>query len=147
MCNRTCTLFICLFDMRSSCVDGSMLEMLEMLVLLFVCLCALQVFTMKWVDEESDPCTLASQLELCEAIRLYEINKDSELVIHGEYISFFTLERLFFVVSNGNFSIYIYNIRMSLNINKANNETNIYSIHFLRKLQIFSVMKQKKCPE
>lgn len=44
-----------------------------------------QVFTMKWVDEESDPCTLASQMELCEAIRLYEINKDSELVIHGEY--------------------------------------------------------------
>lgn len=45
----------------------------------------LQVFTMKWVDEESDPCTLASQMELCEAIRLYEINKDSELVIHGKY--------------------------------------------------------------
>lgn len=44
----------------------------------------LQVFTMKWVDEESDPCTLASQMELCEAIRLYEINKDSELVIHGK---------------------------------------------------------------
>lgn len=40
---------------------------------------------MKWVDEESDPCTLASQMELCEAIRLYEINKDSELVIHGKY--------------------------------------------------------------
>lgn len=76
-------MFICLFDMRSICIDESML------VLLFVCLCALQVFTMKWVDEESDPCTLASQLELCEAIRLYEINKDSELVIHGEYISFF----------------------------------------------------------
>lgn len=44
---------------------------------------AFQVFTMKWVDEESDPCTLTSQMELCEAIRLYEINKDSELVIHG----------------------------------------------------------------
>lgn len=44
----------------------------------------LQVFTMKWVDEESDPCTLTSQMELCEAIRLYEINKDSELVIHGK---------------------------------------------------------------
>lgn len=40
---------------------------------------------MKWVDEESDPCTLTSQMELCEAIRLYEINKDSELVIHGKY--------------------------------------------------------------
>lgn len=39
---------------------------------------------MKWVDEESDPCTLSSQLELDEAIRLYELNKDSELVIHGE---------------------------------------------------------------
>lgn len=45
----------------------------------------LQVFTMKWVDEESDPCTLSSQIELTEAIRLYEINKDSELVIHGEF--------------------------------------------------------------
>lgn len=52
---------------------------------LFVHACILQVFTMKWVDEESDPCTLTSQMELCEAIRLYEINKDSELVIHGEY--------------------------------------------------------------
>lgn len=50
----------------------------------------LQVFTMKWVDEESDPCTLASQMELCEAIRLYEINKDSELVIHGEYIRIYS---------------------------------------------------------
>lgn len=39
---------------------------------------------MKWVDEEGDPCTMASQLELLEAIRLYEINRDSELVIHGK---------------------------------------------------------------
>lgn len=43
---------------------------------------------MKWVDEESDPCTLASQMELLEAIRLYEINKDSELVIHGKSNTF-----------------------------------------------------------
>lgn len=43
------------------------------------------MFTMKWVDEESDPCTLTSQMELGEAIRLYEINKDSELVIHGKH--------------------------------------------------------------
>lgn len=40
---------------------------------------------MKWVDEEGDPCTLSSQMELTEAIRLYEINKDSELVIHGKW--------------------------------------------------------------
>ncbi|XP_021707067.1 atypical protein kinase C isoform X3 [Aedes aegypti] len=41
-----------------------------------------QVFTMKWVDEENDPCTIQSDLELDEAIRLYEVNRDSELVIH-----------------------------------------------------------------
>jgi hypothetical protein len=32
-----------------------------------------------------DPCTISTQLELNEAIRLYELNKDSELTIHGEY--------------------------------------------------------------
>uniref|UniRef100_A0A2A4JC96 PB1 domain-containing protein n=2 Tax=Heliothis virescens TaxID=7102 RepID=A0A2A4JC96_HELVI len=41
-----------------------------------------QVFTMKWVDEEGDPCTISTQLELDEALRLYEINRDSELTVH-----------------------------------------------------------------
>jgi hypothetical protein len=41
-----------------------------------------QPFTIKWVDEEGDPCTIGSQLELDEAIRLYYLNKESELVIH-----------------------------------------------------------------
>ncbi|XP_023936281.1 atypical protein kinase C isoform X2 [Bicyclus anynana] len=41
-----------------------------------------QVFTMKWVDEEGDPCTISTQLELDEALRLYELNRDSELTIH-----------------------------------------------------------------
>lgn len=52
---------------------------------------------MKWVDEEGDPCTLSSQMELTEAIRLYEINKDSELVIHGELFhkyKIYTIERI-----------------------------------------------------
>ena len=31
-----------------------------------------------------DPCTMSSQIELDEAIRLYEINKDSEIQMHGE---------------------------------------------------------------
>ena len=31
-----------------------------------------------------DPCTVSSQLELEEALRLYELNKDSELIIHGK---------------------------------------------------------------
>ncbi|KAG8236626.1 hypothetical protein J437_LFUL016458 [Ladona fulva] len=41
-----------------------------------------QPFTMKYVDEEGDPCTISIQMELDEAIRLYEVNKDSELTIH-----------------------------------------------------------------
>uniref|UniRef100_A0A8C5Q2W2 Protein kinase C n=1 Tax=Leptobrachium leishanense TaxID=445787 RepID=A0A8C5Q2W2_9ANUR len=41
-----------------------------------------QLFTMKWIDEEGDPCTVSSQLELDEALRLYDLNKDSELLIH-----------------------------------------------------------------
>ncbi|XP_022916909.1 atypical protein kinase C isoform X2 [Onthophagus taurus] len=41
-----------------------------------------QDFTMKWVDEDGDPCIISTQMELDEAIRLYEINKDSELTIH-----------------------------------------------------------------
>ena len=41
-----------------------------------------QLFTVKWVDEEGDPCTISSQMELDEAIRLYDLNKDSELKIH-----------------------------------------------------------------
>ncbi|XP_064292420.1 atypical protein kinase C-like isoform X1 [Plodia interpunctella] len=43
-----------------------------------------QVFTMKWVDEEGDPCTISTQLELDEALRLYELNRDSELTVHGK---------------------------------------------------------------
>ena len=30
-----------------------------------------------------DPCVISSQAELEEAIRLYEVNKDSEITIHG----------------------------------------------------------------
>lgn len=52
-----------------------------------------QVFTMKWVDEEGDPCTISTQLELDEAIRLYEINRDSELTIHGKYQQFFVSKK------------------------------------------------------
>ncbi|PIK41645.1 protein kinase C isoform [Apostichopus japonicus] len=41
-----------------------------------------QVFTMKWVDEEGDPCTISGQEELEEAIRLYDLNKESNITIH-----------------------------------------------------------------
>jgi len=39
-------------------------------------------FTVKWVDEEGDPCTISSELEVQEAIRLYEANKEAELTVH-----------------------------------------------------------------
>jgi len=39
-------------------------------------------FTVKWVDEEGDPCTISSQCEVDEAIRLYEANKEAELTVH-----------------------------------------------------------------
>ena len=41
-----------------------------------------QPFTLKWLDEEGDPCTLSSQMELDEAIRLYYLNKETELSVH-----------------------------------------------------------------
>ncbi|XP_014662162.1 PREDICTED: protein kinase C iota type-like [Priapulus caudatus] len=41
-----------------------------------------QIFTIKWVDEEGDPCTISSQEELEEAIRLYDVNKENELSMH-----------------------------------------------------------------
>lgn len=43
-------------------------------------------FTMKWVDDEGDPCRIASQQELDEALRLYELEKDTEITIHGQYV-------------------------------------------------------------
>lgn len=39
-------------------------------------------FTMKWIDEEGDPCLLSREEELQEALRLYELNRDSEITIH-----------------------------------------------------------------
>ncbi|KFD56381.1 hypothetical protein M514_02836, partial [Trichuris suis] len=47
--------------------------------------CQLEIkmpFTVKWIDEEGDPCTISSQLELNEAFRLYEMNRDSEIFLH-----------------------------------------------------------------
>lgn len=37
---------------------------------------------MKWVDEEGDPCIISCQEELEECLRLYDLNRDSEITIH-----------------------------------------------------------------
>jgi len=39
-------------------------------------------FTIKFIDDEGDPCTISSQEELDEAIYLYETNKDTKITIH-----------------------------------------------------------------
>uniref|UniRef100_H2Z5X8 protein kinase C n=1 Tax=Ciona savignyi TaxID=51511 RepID=H2Z5X8_CIOSA len=41
-----------------------------------------QVFTLKWLDDEGDPCTISSQLELAEALRLYKMNSEPVLLLH-----------------------------------------------------------------
>ena len=40
------------------------------------------MFTMKWIDEEGDPCTLSTEDELEEAKRLFHANGESQLVIN-----------------------------------------------------------------
>ena len=42
----------------------------------------MQPFTIKWLDEEGDPCTISSQRELSEAVRLHQVNQETELTIH-----------------------------------------------------------------
>ncbi|KAL5248869.1 hypothetical protein ACHWQZ_G017905 [Mnemiopsis leidyi] len=39
-------------------------------------------YTVKWIDEEGDPCTIASKKELDEAIRLFILSQEKELQIH-----------------------------------------------------------------
>lgn len=42
-------------------------------------------FTMRWMDDEGEPCRIARQPDLDEALRLYELEKDTEITIHGSY--------------------------------------------------------------
>ncbi|NXO04463.1 KPCZ kinase, partial [Rhinopomastus cyanomelas] len=44
-----------------------------------------QPITLKWIDDEGDPCTISSQMELEEAFRLYCQNREEGLIIHGKY--------------------------------------------------------------
>ncbi|XP_031422918.1 protein kinase C zeta type-like [Clupea harengus] len=41
-----------------------------------------QPFTLKWIDDEGDPCTISSQMELEEAFRLYGRSRKSGLLLH-----------------------------------------------------------------
>ncbi|KAM7030572.1 protein kinase C zeta type isoform 2-T3 [Acridotheres tristis] len=41
-----------------------------------------QPITLKWIDDEGDPCTISSQMELEEAFRLYCQNRGEGLIIH-----------------------------------------------------------------
>ncbi|GCB66888.1 hypothetical protein scyTo_0000658 [Scyliorhinus torazame] len=57
--------------------DGMCSEVREM--------CSLQQdqpITLKWIDNEGDPCTVSSHMELEEAFRLYNQNGESGLNLH-----------------------------------------------------------------
>ncbi|XP_023204108.1 protein kinase C zeta type isoform X2 [Xiphophorus maculatus] len=41
-----------------------------------------QPITLKWIDDEGDPCTISSQMELEEAFRIYSRSKRSGLLLH-----------------------------------------------------------------
>ncbi|VDM00936.1 unnamed protein product [Schistocephalus solidus] len=41
-------------------------------------------FTLKWIDDENDPCMLTSEEELREALRLYKLSKEAFLTLHGK---------------------------------------------------------------
>lgn len=41
-----------------------------------------QPITLKWIDDEGDPCTISSQMELQEAFRIYSRNRKSGLLLH-----------------------------------------------------------------
>ncbi|XP_024257568.1 protein kinase C zeta type-like isoform X1 [Oncorhynchus tshawytscha] len=41
-----------------------------------------QPITLKWIDDEGDPCTISSQMELQEAFRIYSRNRNSGLLLH-----------------------------------------------------------------
>uniref|UniRef100_A0ACB8EDQ2 Uncharacterized protein n=1 Tax=Sphaerodactylus townsendi TaxID=933632 RepID=A0ACB8EDQ2_9SAUR len=45
-----------------------------------------QPITLKWIDNEGDPCTISSQMELEEAFRLYSQQRDEGLIIHGKCV-------------------------------------------------------------
>ncbi|RXN34570.1 kinase C zeta type-like isoform X1 [Labeo rohita] len=38
--------------------------------------------TLKWIDDEGDPCTISSQMELEEAFRIYSRDPRSGLLLH-----------------------------------------------------------------
>uniref|UniRef100_A0A8C7YQ33 Protein kinase C, zeta n=2 Tax=Oryzias sinensis TaxID=183150 RepID=A0A8C7YQ33_9TELE len=41
-----------------------------------------QPITLKWIDDEGDPCTISSQMELDEAFRIYSRTRRSGLLLH-----------------------------------------------------------------
>uniref|UniRef100_A0A8C6L8N8 Protein kinase C n=1 Tax=Nothobranchius furzeri TaxID=105023 RepID=A0A8C6L8N8_NOTFU len=47
------------------------------------CVAKQQPITLKWIDDEGDPCTISSQMELDEAFRIYSRTRRSGLLLHG----------------------------------------------------------------
>uniref|UniRef100_A0AAY5E8W1 protein kinase C n=1 Tax=Electrophorus electricus TaxID=8005 RepID=A0AAY5E8W1_ELEEL len=87
-CVQISTLFhslLCLYvkDMLISHLDSG-LTFAELCVeLRAMCnVCEEQPLTLKWIDDEGDPCTISSQMEMDEAFRIYGRTKPSGLLLH-----------------------------------------------------------------
>lgn len=59
-----------------------------------------EAFTLKWIDEEGDPCTLSSQVEFDEAKRLFYVNGEVQLVINVFQVKSILLDPQWWVLSS-----------------------------------------------
>uniref|UniRef100_A0A8C7RBH9 protein kinase C n=1 Tax=Oncorhynchus mykiss TaxID=8022 RepID=A0A8C7RBH9_ONCMY len=79
-----------LYDLSCVCRDMLITDLAATVTYMGLCeevrvMCSLarqQPITLKWIDDEGDPCTISSQMELQEAFRIYSRNRNSGLLLH-----------------------------------------------------------------
>uniref|UniRef100_A0A673Z9W3 protein kinase C n=1 Tax=Salmo trutta TaxID=8032 RepID=A0A673Z9W3_SALTR len=78
------------FSTESNWVDMLIMDLATTVTYIGLCeevrvMCGLdrqQPITLKWIDNEGEPCTISSQMELEEAFRIYSRNRNSGLLLH-----------------------------------------------------------------
>ncbi|CAH8659905.1 unnamed protein product [Schistosoma guineensis] len=68
--------------MVTSCPLSASLQVIDQQVRELCSFTKDQPFTIKWIDEEHDPIVISSEMELKEAFRLHELNKEWQLTVH-----------------------------------------------------------------
>lgn len=72
--------------MVTSCPLSASLQVIDQQVRELCSFTKDQPFTIKWIDEEHDPIVISSEMELKEAFRLHELNKEWQLTVHGKFL-------------------------------------------------------------